>query len=110
VGLDAEAIRSLPAADPSPEAKPELRAAELAGMYCAGRQAELLAAGHPFRGIVWPDDHDHRNAAMILRHWTRSCVGMGYAQLVARCVLSHRWAEVEAIAACLLESGLWEPA
>lgn len=110
VNLDLAAIQALPAADPSPEVSPDPSAAELAGLYCAGRQAEHLAAGLPFRGVIWPDDQDHRNAAMILRHWVGSCVAMGYAQLVARCVLSHHWAEVEAIAARLLDGGQWEPA
>lgn len=105
--LDLLAIRAAPARAPSAEDL-ELRAAEVAALYCAGRQAERLLAGPPFVGVIRPGDSDHRRACEMLQHWTKHTAGLGYAQLLARAVLSNLWSEVDAVATHLIEHGRWE--
>jgi hypothetical protein len=80
----------------------------IAGMYCAGRQAELLFLGLPLLGMLLFDDPDHDHARLALREGFGSVTPLGYSQHLARAVLSQRWSAVELLAAELLRVGRLE--
>lgn len=75
-------------------------------MLVAGRQAELIAAGHRLAGELRLHDPDHLQARAILSH-TGQRLAMSWAQRQARHLLTTAWAEVEAIANTLREQGHW---
>ncbi|PTD96391.1 hypothetical protein [Pseudothauera lacus] len=88
-----------------------LAAAHLAACWHAGILAELLYTAHPWRGItVRMNSADWSTARMILApHFGTGMAGHGFAQRTALAVLSERWADVERIAAELIEHGTWNP-
>lgn len=75
-------------------------------MLVAGRQAELIAAGHRLAGELRLHDPDHLQARAILSH-TGQRLAMSWAQRQARHLLTTAWTEVEAIANTLREQGCW---
>lgn len=75
-------------------------------MLVAGRQAELIAAGHRLSGELRMHDPDHQQCRAILAA-TDQRLAMTWAQRQARHLLTTAWTEVEAIANTLREQGHW---
>ncbi|WP_157273622.1 hypothetical protein [Thiobacillus denitrificans] len=75
-------------------------------MLVAGRQAELIAAGHRLSGELRMHDPDHQQCRAILAASDQR-LAMTWAQRQARHLLTTAWTEVEAIANTLREQGRW---
>lgn len=87
-----------------------LAAAYLAAVYHAGIVAELLHAGLTWQGVLWrPHSRDWQCAASFLEPHFFGLAGHGFAQRTALAVLTSRWADVQLIAAELIERGTWRP-
>ncbi|MHB1245884.1 MAG: hypothetical protein ACYCZH_05540 [Sulfuriferula sp.] len=90
-----------------PGLPPAEAALNYAVMLVAGRQAELIAAGHHrLAGELRMHDADHLQARAILCH-TGQRLAMSWAQRQARHLLTTAWTDVEAIANTLREQGRW---
>lgn len=87
-----------------------LAAAYLAAVYHAGIVAELLHAGLTWRGVLYrPRSQDWQIAAQFLApHFPGGLAGHSFAQRTALAVLTSRWADVQKIAAELIEHGEWK--
>ncbi|MDP2111867.1 MAG: hypothetical protein Q8N48_02570 [Thiobacillus sp.] len=77
-----------------------------ATMLVAGRQAELIAAGHRLAGELRLNDPDHQQARAILAA-TDQRLAMTWVQRQARHLLTTAWPDVQAIANTLREQGRW---
>jgi hypothetical protein len=93
-----------PCPPPSRELEQEAALWEAAMIY-AGVQGELLAFGLTPAGPIRPSDDDHHRARACLHEVFGCDTPAWYCQRLARSLLSERWADVEAIAADLLEHG-----
>ena len=89
-----------------PGLPPAEGALNCAVMLVAGRQAELIAAGHRLSGELRLHDPDHQQARAILAA-TDQRLAMTFAQRQARHLLTVAWADVSAIAAELRATGTW---
>lgn len=85
----------------------EQAAVDLATMASAGRQAEILAAGMAWPGVLWSEDRDGFCTRAYLAAASGSPVGLGYVQRRARALLTQQWSSVQQIAAQLVSSGQW---
>lgn len=102
--LDNDAIESAPPVTLT-EAEKEFFTCQIAAMYCAGRQAELMLLNLPRNGLVFFDDPDHRYARQRLVEQFGSATPLGYCQHLARAALSRNWCRVETLARALLKEG-----
>ena len=89
-----------------PGMPPAEGALNCAVMLVAGRQGELIAAGHRLSGELRLHDPDHQQARAILAA-TDQRLAMTFAQRQARHLLTVAWADVSAIAAELRATGTW---
>lgn len=89
-----------------PTAAEQWVATRAAGIYYAGRQAELLLHGISLSGVLLGDSSDCLVARKRL--WEAFGNGLGpmyYSQRLARSILSERWEAVERIAEALADKG-----
>lgn len=89
-----------------PGLPPADAALNYAVMLVAGRQAELIAAGHRLPGELRMSDPDHLQARAILSA-TDQRLAMTWTQRKARHLLTSAWPEVEIITAELRKTGTW---
>lgn len=91
-----------------PDFSEQARAAAIAVMLVAGRQAELIHAGIeiPAGHCLVMRDPDHIQANIVLRQHGRG-LGFGWIQRQARHLLKKHWSEVENVAAALRRDGVF---
>lgn len=89
-----------------PGLSPADAALNYATMLTAGRQAEMIAAGHALVGELRMHDPDHLQARAVLAA-TGQRLAMAWAQRQARHLLTAAWPEVEAVAVELRRRGVW---
>lgn len=85
-------------------------AATAAAVFAAGTMAEMIFTGSIWTGPMFRNEqHDSLVAEEMLRpaFGAKSSAGHAWAQRAALHVLQARWAEVQAIAADLIERGEW---
>ena len=83
------------------------RVIDLVTVLMAGVQAQLFHAGQPLAGMLVINDHDTRQARLLLAGAGHPAT-LGYCQLRARALLSQQWAQVQSIAAILGRDGAWQ--